>query len=73
MSKNQHVVPRGSSWAVHGSGNSRDTSLHGKQSLAISAARDIAKNQQSEVVVHGRDGRIREKNSYGNDSFPPQG
>jgi hypothetical protein len=73
MSKNQHVVPRGSGWAVHGSGNSRDTSQHGKQSQAISAARDIAQNQRSEVVIHGRDGRIREKNSYGNDNYPPKG
>lgn len=73
MSKDQHVVPRGSGWAVHGAGNSRDTSQHTKQSSAISAARDIAINQRTEVVVHGRDGRIREKNSYGNDSFPPKG
>jgi hypothetical protein len=24
-------------------------------------------------VIHGRDGRIREKNSYGRDSSPPTG
>lgn len=73
MSKDQHVVPRGNGWAVHGAGNSRDTSQHRKQSAAVSAARGIAKNQHSEVVIHGRDGRIREKNSYGNDSYPPKG
>ena len=70
---NQHVIPRGSNWAVHGAGNSRDTSVHSTQSGAIGAARSVAENQRSEVVIHGRDGRIREKNSYGNDNFPPRG
>ena len=32
-----------------------------------------AGNQKSELVIHGRDGRIRGKDSYGNDSFPPRG
>jgi len=32
-----------------------------------------ATNQKSEVIVHRRDGRIREKNSYGNDPYPPKG
>ncbi len=75
MSKNnnQHVLPRNGNWAVHGAGNSRDTSVHATQSGAISAARNVAQNKQSEVVIHGRDGRIREKNSYGNDNCPPRG
>lgn len=36
-------------------------------------AREIAINNRSELVVHGTDGRIREKNSYGNDPCPPKG
>lgn len=69
---NQHVVPRDGEWAVKGEGNGRDTSRHGKQSDAIDAARDIAINQGGEVVIHGRDGKIRDKDSYGNDPFPPR-
>ncbi|GAA0581285.1 DUF2188 domain-containing protein [Halomonas salifodinae] len=71
--KNQHVVKRPDGWAVRGEGNSRDTSHHSTQSEAADAARDIARNQQSEVLIHGRDGKIREKDSYGNDPFPPKG
>ena len=37
------------------------------------AAREIAINQKSEVFIHGENGRIRERNSYGNDPFPPKG
>jgi uncharacterized protein YdaT len=69
---NQHVVPRDGEWAVKGEGNKRDTSHHEKQSDAIDAARDIARNQRGEVVIHGRDGKIRDKDSYGNDPFPPR-
>ena len=72
MGKNQHVVKRGNDWAVRGEGNSRDTSVHDTQSDAIDSARDIARNQSSEVVIHGRDGRIRDKDSYGNDPNPPK-
>lgn len=71
--KNQHVVPRDDQWAVRGAGNSRDTSHHSTQAQAERAARDIAINQKSEVLIHGEDGRIRERNSYGNDPFPPRG
>lgn len=69
---NQHVVPRGSDWAVRGAGNSRATSLHSTQSSAAEAARTIAKRQSSEVVIHRPDGRIRDKDSFGNDPCPPK-
>lgn len=71
--KNQHVVPHANGWAVRGAGNSRVTSVHRTQREANEQARDIAQNQSSEVLIHGRNGRIRERNSYGNDPFPPKG
>lgn len=73
MGKNQHVVPHGDDWAVKGEGNSRATSVHSTQQEAIEQARDIAKNQQSELLIHGTNGQIRERNSYGDDPFPPKG
>lgn len=73
MGKNQHVVPRGNEWAVLGEGNTRDTSRHSTQAEAFEAAREIAKNQKSEVLLHGTDGKIRERNTYGHDPYPPKG
>ncbi len=70
--KNQHVLPQGGDWAVKGAGNKKATSLHNTQKDAIDAARDIAKNQKSEVVIHRKNGQIRDKDSYGNDPFPPR-
>ncbi len=67
MGKNQHVVPAGDDWGVRGEGNGRLTSVHDTQAEAIEAAREIAINQQSEVVIHRPDGTIRDRDSYGND------
>ncbi len=72
MSKNQHVVKREDGWAVRGEGNTRDTSHHSTQNDAIDRARGIARNEGSELVVHRPDGRIRDKDSYGNDPNPPR-
>ena len=72
MAKNQHVVPHGNEWAVRGEGNGRPTSIHRTQAEAIEAAREIARNQRSELVIHRSDGRIRDRDSYGNDPFPPK-
>lgn len=73
VSKNQHVVPHSKGWAVKGSGNKKATSVHKTQEEARKTAMGIAINQRSEVVIHGKNGKIRAKNSYGNDPFPPRG
>ncbi|MFC4231622.1 DUF2188 domain-containing protein [Parasediminibacterium paludis] len=69
--KNQHVVPHGNSWAVKGARNEKATKVVPTQQEAIVIATTIAKNQQSELLIHGRNGQIRERNSYGNDPYPP--
>ena len=72
MGKNQHVVPKGEKWAVKGDGNEKYTKIVDTQKQAIDIAREIAKNQQSELVIHKRNGTIRDKDSYGNDPYPPK-
>ncbi len=72
MGKNQHVVPHGDGWAVRGAGNARVSSTHNTQGRAISAAQRTARAERSEVVIHGGDGQIRDKDSYGNDPHPPR-
>ena len=42
------------------------------QREVIEIARQIAQNQSSEVVIHRRDGTIRDKDSYGKDPHPPK-
>jgi len=70
---NQHVVPHDGKWAVRGEGNDRATSVHATQRQAIEAAREVARNQRAELIIHGEDGKIRERDSYGHDPYPPKG
>lgn len=72
-SKGQHVVPNGGKWSVRKAGSERATSVHATQGEAIREARKIAKNQGTELYIHGRDGRIRERDSYGNDPRKTKG
>jgi len=62
--RHQHVVPHEKGWAVRGEGNSRVTATYDYQDDAIVRARDIAKNYAADVIIHGRDGRIRDRMSY---------
>jgi len=71
--RNQHVVPRNDGWAVKGAGAERATVVVDTQQEAIDRARNIARNQGTELLIHGRDGRIRERDSHGKDEFPPKG
>jgi hypothetical protein len=72
MGKNQYVVRHGGDWAVRGEGNTRVTSTHPTQADAIAVGRRIAQQEKSELIIQGRDGRIRDTDSYGNDPFPPK-
>ncbi|KAI9132597.1 DUF2188 domain-containing protein [Acaryochloris sp. CCMEE 5410] len=70
---NQHIVPHSEGWAVKSEGASRATKVTSTQQEAINIGREIAQNQASELLIHGKNGQIRERNSYGNDPFPPKG
>lgn len=74
MGKNQHITPHpDGGWQVKGEGNQRATVRAGTQKEAVDIGREIAKNQGSELVIHGTNGKIRQKDSRGNDPFPPKG
>jgi hypothetical protein len=69
--KDIHVVPRDGGWATRREGADRVGSTHDTQAEAIEAARERAIQDRVEVVIHGRNGRIRDSDSYGNDPHPP--
>ena len=73
MARTQHVTPHRDGWQVKGGRNSRATVVTSTQREAIRVGKEIAKNQGSELFVHNKQGQIRERNSYGNDPYPPKG
>ena len=72
MGTNQHVTKKNGEWRVIGEGNSRATKKFATQKESIDYGRKVAINQQAELVIHGVNGRIRDKDSYGNDPIPPR-
>ena len=68
MGKNQHVVPaKNGGWNVKGAGNSRATVHTTTKSEATNIARQISRNQGSELIIHGTDGKIQSRDSHGKD------
>ena len=68
-----HVVPhKDGGWATKKEGASRAGSRHDTQHEAIERARGQAIREKTEVVIHRRNGQIRDSDSYGNDPNPPR-
>lgn len=71
--KGKHVVPRqNGGWAVKTAGTSRAGKVFENKVDAVKYARNSAKKTNGELYVHGKDGTIKERRSYGNDPFPPR-
>lgn len=71
--KNHHIVPHDKGWAVKTEGASRASSVHRTQREAISRGREVSRNQGTELLIHGQNGQIRERDSHGRDPYPPKG
>lgn len=62
-----HVVPSDEGWRVEREGQKRAIAVATTQAEAAKRGRKVARKDQVEFMLHGRDGQIREKDSYGND------
>jgi uncharacterized protein YdaT len=72
--KSTHVVPNSyGGWDIKQSGGQRSSGHFDKKQDAVDRAREISKNQETELVIHNKDGQIGKKDSHGNDPFPPPG
>jgi hypothetical protein len=67
MGKDQHVVSLGNRWAVKEEGAAEPFAVFKTQSEAWEKAKSIARKERTEAFLHGRDGQIRERNTYGHD------
>jgi Uncharacterized protein conserved in bacteria (DUF2188) len=68
-----HVVPGEKGWRVEVEGQARASGTHDTQAAAWEQAIKIAHRNHSEAVLHGRDGTIRERNTYGHDPERTEG
>ena len=66
--KSQHVTPNPSGgWRVFRSGSTRASRLFRNHDAAVAYAREKARKEQSDLFVHGDDGMVQERTSYGID------
>ena len=69
-----HVVPNpDGGWDNRRAGSQRSSGHYESKWDAVDAAREVSRNQGTELFIHGLDGRIQRKDSHGNDPFPPRG
>ena len=69
-----HVVPRpDGGWDVIRGGSPRPSGSFQTKKEAIDRAREISRNQGTELAIHNKDGRIARKDSHGGDPYPPKG
>ena len=73
--KTHHVVPNSDrgGWDVKRGGSSRASKHFDTKAEAEHAGRGISRNQKTEFVIHGRNGKIQRSDSHGNDPYPPRG
>ena len=70
--KNFHVTHKNGSWRVIGEGNTKASFITNTKKEALSIGIELARKNHSELVIHGLNGRIQDKDSYGNDPLPPK-
>ncbi len=62
--QNQHVIPKDGQWAVKRADSSKVTRIFTHQKEAIAYGRNLARNQRTELLIHTREGQIRDRKSY---------
>jgi hypothetical protein len=67
-----HVVPHPDGWAVERELARRPSAVTDTKQKAEEHAREIARREKVEVVIHRRDGTIQDSDSYGRDPSPPR-
>lgn len=60
-------------WESRREGASRASKVFDTQAEAWEHSRQKAKEAGGEAFLRGRDGKIRDRSSYGNDPHPPKG
>lgn len=73
-SKTHHVVPNpNGGWDVKRGGGKKASSHHETKSVATDVARQVSRNQGTELKIHNKNGRIAQSDSHGRDPYPPKG
>jgi hypothetical protein len=70
--KDVFVVPAGENWGVRRPNKNKLSKKFDTKNEAIEYGKELAKKDKSELTILKKDGKIQNKNSYGNDPYPPK-
>lgn len=75
MTNQTHVVPsEPGGWNIRQDDAKRASAHFDTKEEAVQRAREISRNEETELVIHNRDGAIgTKKDSHGKDRNPPRG
>lgn len=73
--KKYHVTQNSDgTWKGKAQGGQRASVVADTKQEAVQKTIEIAKKQQdSQVIIHKKDGKIQEERTYGHDPYPPSG
>ena len=74
MRMEHHVVPNSErgGWDVKRNGAKRASGHYETKAQAVSIGREMSKNQNTELIIHLRNGSFQNLDSHGNDPCPPR-
>lgn len=71
--KTHHVVPNpGGGWDIKKGGGQRSIKHFENKQDAVDHGRKISRSQESEFIIHKKDGTIQNADSHGGDPCPPK-
>ncbi len=71
--KTRHVVPNSDGgWDSKKGGAERASKHFDTKKEAEQYSRDLSRREQSELIIHNKDGKISRADSHGNDPNPPK-
>ena len=68
-----YVFPDRGEWVLRKRGNMKATGRFARKKDAVQRGWEAAKNQEGQLVIRKKDGKIQEEWTYGKDPYPPKG
>ncbi|RMC97795.1 DUF2188 domain-containing protein [Clostridium autoethanogenum] len=74
MTRQEHHVVHNSNggWDIRRNNSQRSSGHFDTKKETINRARQISKNQKTEMIIHNMNGKISNSDSHGNDPCPPK-
>jgi hypothetical protein len=67
-----HVVPKSGGWVVTTSGAGQPPQQFSRKEDAVQFGESVARRKRTNLIIHGRDGKIQDIDAYGSDPIPPR-